>query len=156
MDPGDAEEGYAGNGTPALARNPREIVQTAVPFGCARTAAMPMPAHALEVDYTLRGAKVIAVRGTFAGASEASAFFSARSSNLRACAGRSGSPAIGPLVAAITRPGTEALASSRTPASDPWREVSALDGDSVVLVAVQGPHPLTGPQTRRLVTLFRR
>ena len=54
VDPGSAEEGYAGNGTPALARNPQEVVQTAVPLGCARARPMPAPAHALEVDYRLR------------------------------------------------------------------------------------------------------
>jgi hypothetical protein len=156
VDPGDAEEGYSGNGTPALARNPREIVQTAVPFGCARSAPMPAPTHALEVDYTVRGSKAIAVRGQFAGSDDASAFFSGRAANLRSCLGRSGSPAIGPLVAALATPDRTSLASDRTPKSDPWREVSVLDGDSVVLLAVQGRHPLTDAQTRRLVTVLRR
>ena len=155
VDPGDAEEGYSGNGTPALARSPREIVQTAVPFGCARTAAMPEPRHALEVDYTLHGAKVIAVRGRFSDRAQARSFFAGRSANLRGCADRSGSTAIGPLVAAISRPGVDAIASDRTPQSDPWREVAALDGESVVLLAAQGRRALSDPQTRRLVRLFR-
>ena len=154
VDPGDAEEGYSGNGTSTLARSPREIVQTAVPFGCPRAAAMPAPRHALEVDYTLAGAKVIAIRGSFDGPAQAARFFTGRADNLRACAGRSGSVAIGPLVSAISSPAKNALVSARTPDSDPWREVSLLDGDSVVLLAIQGADPLTGEATRRIVRLF--
>ncbi len=155
VDPGDAEEGYAGNGTPALARRPEEVVQTAVPFGCARRTAMPAPTHALEVDYTLHGARVIAVRGRFADAARARAFFAGRASNLRGCDGHSASAAIGPLVANMGRPAAGALVSDRTPRSDPWRELAVLDGDTVVLLAAQGRAPLTDPQTRRLVRLFR-
>jgi hypothetical protein len=155
VDPGNSEEGYGGNGTPALERNPDEIVQTAVPFGCDRTAPMPAPTHALEVDYTMHGAKAIAVRGSFAGTNEAARFFAARAANLRACSGRSGSQAIGPLVARLASPARDALTSDRTPESDPWRELAVLDRDSVVLLAVQGTVALNGPQARRLVTAFR-
>lgn len=155
VDAGSVEEGYAGNGTPALARNPQEIVQTAVPFGCERRTRLPAPVHALEVDYLLHGAKVIAIRGRFAGAAVARAFFHGRSADLAACVGRSGSTAIGPLVAAMSTPARGALASDRTPRSDPWREVAVLDGDSVALLAARGAHPLTDAQTRRLVRLFR-
>jgi len=156
VDPGSAEEGYSGNGTPTLARRPQEIVQTAVPFGCDRPSALPAPTHALEVDYTVRGARVVAVRGKFADAATARAFFAGRSRDLRGCVGRSGSPAIGPLVASVSVPAADALASDRTPRSDPWREVAVLDRDTVVLLAVQGTDPLTTGQTRRLVTAFRR
>jgi hypothetical protein len=155
VDPGDAEEGYAGNGTPTLARSPREIVQTAVPLGCARADTMPAPQHALEADYTLRGATVVAVRSRFADRAEARRFYAARAANLRACLGRSGSPAIGLLVGALTEPAKDALASDRTPTSDPWRELAVLDDDTVVLVAVQGPDPLDPAATRRLARLFR-
>ena len=155
VDQGSAEEGYSGNGTPTLARSPREIVQTAVPFGCSRGSVMPAPAHALEVDYALRGARVVAVRSRFADRSQAVTFFDHRERNLRACVGRSGSVAIGPLVADVRRPAPGALVSDRTPKSDPWREVSLLDGDTVVLLAVQGRDALPHSQTRRLVRLFR-
>lgn len=153
--PGSAEEGYSGNGTATLARRPAEIVSTAVPFGCARPAAMPAPEHALEVDYALRGAKVVAVRGQFADASGARAFFRGRERNLRDCAGRAGSPAIGRLVGHLQPLGRGALGSDRTPTSDPWREVCVLDGDAVVLVAVRGTGVLGGRDARRLVPLFR-
>ena len=156
VDPGSAEEGYAGNGTPALARNPQEVVQTAVPLGCARGSAMPTPTHALEVDYTLRRrdrrrrARPVHRPGAGRGRSSPPA-----AANLAACAGRSGSAAIGPLVADLRRPGRDAVASDRTPRSDPWRELAVLDGDTVALLAVQGRDPLPAGQTRRLVRLLR-
>ena len=156
VDPGSAEEGYSGNGTPTLARSPQEIVQTAVPFGCDRPARLSPPTHALEVDYTVGGAKAVAVRGKFADAATARSFFGGRARNLRGCEGRIGSPAIGPLVGAVTVPAEDALADDRTPRSDPWREVAVLDRDTVVLLAVQGADPLTVAQTHRLVIAFRR
>ena len=155
IDPGHAEEGYAGNGTPALARNPKEVVQTAVPFGCLRPSAMQVPVHALEVDYTYRGAKAVAVRAQFADAEAATAFFDARATDLRGCEGVSGSPAIGPLVGRVSSRSARVVVSDRTPRSDPWREVGLLDGDTVVLVAVHGA-PLSQSQTRNLVTELRR
>lgn len=155
VDPGSAEEGYAGNGTAALARRPAEIVMTAVPFGCARRAPMPAPRHALEVGYTLRGTKVVAVRGRFADRAGATAFFSGRERNLRDCVGRTGSPAIGLLVGDLTRLGRDALASDRTPTSDAWREVCLRDGNDVVLVAAQGSDTLSDRTARRLLRVFR-
>jgi hypothetical protein len=155
VDPGDAEEGYAGNGTPSLARSPQEIVQTAVPFGCARHAPMPAPTHALEVDYTFHGAKVIAVRSSFASPARSREFFTGRAHNLEDCAGHSSGAAIGTLVSHLTRPARDALANDRTPTSDPWREVAVLDDDVVALVAVQGDNALTSAETRRLVRLLR-
>jgi hypothetical protein len=156
VDPGNAEEGYAGNGTPAVERNAQEVAQTAVPFGCDRTAAMPAPTYALEVDYTVDGARVVAVRGRFADAATARAFFDGRRDNLRGCLGRSGSPAIGPLVARLSEPAEDAVVSDRTPRSDPWRELAVLDGSTVALVAVRGTDHLTHTRTDRLVALLRR
>lgn len=128
---------------------------TAVPLGCVRRAPMPAPRDALEVDYTLRGQKVIAVRGRFADRDAATAFFTGRERNLRDCAGRSGSQAIGRLVGDLTRLGRDALASDRTPESDAWREVSLRAGNDVVLVAAQGSNTLSDRAARRLVRLFR-
>jgi hypothetical protein len=156
VDPGNAEEGYAGNGTPAVERNAQEVAQTAVPFGCDRTEAMPAPTNALEVDYTVDGAKVIAVRGRFPDEAAARAFFDGRRDNLRRCLGRSASAAIGPLVARLTRPAKDAVLSDRTPRSDPWRELAVLDGSTVALVAVQGTDHLTDARADRLITLLRR
>lgn len=159
VDPGDTEEGYLGNGTPALERDPQEVVQLAVPFGCARSATMPAPAHVLEVDYTADGVKVIALRGEFVDTAAAKAFFSGRAANLDRCRGRSASQAIGALVARTDRLGEDVLLSDRTPDSDPWAELAVLDGDQVVLIAAQTTldrPPMTRTGARRLASLFRR
>jgi hypothetical protein len=131
------------------------VLQTAVPFGCDRRWEMPVPKHALEVDYTLRGARVIAVRSKFLDPTAAFAFFSGRARNLRACIGRTGSPAIGPLVTTLARPAEDVVLSDRTPNSDPWSELAVLDRDTVVLLAVQGRDALSPAQTSRLVEAFR-
>lgn len=159
IDPGDGEEGYLGNGTPALARDPREIVQLAVPFGCARRSPMPVPTHALEVDYTANGVKVIAIRGEFPDEAAAKAFYTGRTANLDRCRGRSGGQAIGTLVGRADRLRSGVLLSDRTPDSDPWAELAVLDGDQVVLVAAQttlDTPPMTAAGARRLASLFHR
>ena len=155
IDAGDAEEGYVGNGTPALARDPREVSLAAVPMGCPR-GRIPVPEAALEVDYLLGSTTVIALRAAFASADQASAFFDSRTRAIRRCVGRSGGRAIGDLVGrADLRDGV--LVSDRTPDSDPWTELAALDGDQVVLVAAHarlGEPPLTSRQIRRMTTAF--
>lgn len=154
---GDAEEGYVGNGTPALARDPEEVALAAVPLGCPR-ADLPLPEAVLEVDYTVAGRPVISLRAAFDTPREAEAFASARADALRACRGRTGSAAIGPLVGGVrTQPTTSVLRSVRTPASDPWTELAAVDGDQVVLVALRGrpgPPPLTPDQLDSTAAAF--
>ncbi|MGN6576893.1 MAG: hypothetical protein ACTHKG_14530, partial [Nocardioides sp.] len=120
VDPGDAEEGYLGNGTPALERDPAEVTLASVPMGCPRPHRLPRPAHALEVDYTRSHTKVIAIRARFDGAGEAGRFFDQRANTISACRGRSGGPAIGTLVDSVSRPSDGVLLSDRTPRSDPW------------------------------------
>jgi hypothetical protein len=159
VDLGDAEEGYAGNGTPALARDPGEVVRLAVPLGCARPSVMPLPDHALEVDYTVGGTKVVAIRGEFEDVGTAERFFEARSANVRRCLGRSGGQALGPLVSTAEQVAHGVLLSDRTPESAPWTELALLDGDQVVLVAAQsrpGTPPMTGAGVDRLAEVFRR
>lgn len=157
VDPGSTEEGYAGNGTPALARDPGEIVQTAVPFGCARRARMPRPEHALEVDYAARGTKVIAVRSQFADRATARAFFAGRKANLAACVDVDGG-AMGPYVSDVRAYGAGVLRNGRTQRSDPWTELAVLDGDCVVLVAAQSritDPPLAPDDVPTLARVFR-
>ncbi len=53
-DPGDPEEGYAGNGSWVRARGGAEVVQALLPLGCAGLREMPRlpePRHALEATY---------------------------------------------------------------------------------------------------------
>ena len=157
VDPGSSEEGYAGNGTPALARDPGEIVQTAVPFGCARRTPMPRPDHALEVDYETGGTRVIAIRSQFADDTTARSFFTGRGTNIRACLGVDGG-AVGPYVSDVRRYGAGVLVNGRTQQSDPWTELVVLDGDSVVLVAAQSrvhDPPIAPASARTLARSFR-
>jgi hypothetical protein len=157
VDPGDTEEGYLGNGTPALARDPGEVVQTAVPFGCPRRAPMPRPTHALEVDYASDGTKVIAIRSRFTDPATAQAFFTGRRANLRACVGIDGG-AMGPYVSDLRGYGARVLVNGRTQQSDPWTELAVLDGNAVVLVAAQsrtGDPPLDPGSVPTLARSFR-
>jgi len=159
VDPGNSEEGYLGNGTPALARNPQEMVQAALPFGCARRVHLPTPAHALEVDYRYRGTTVIAVRMSFRDKPQATGFYAGRSADLMDCHGRSGGSGIGVLVRDVTSIGRHAVLSDRTPDSDPWTELAVLDGTDVVLVAAQsrpGTPPLTLSTAGTLAAAFQR
>ena len=156
VDPGDAEEGYSGNGTPALARDPEEVSLAAVPLGCARVEPLPLPVDALEVDYAADGVRVVSIRAAFADAATARTFFERRRSDIEACVGHRPSPAIGPVVSRA-RPGDGTLVSDRTPKSDPWSELAVLDGDQVVLVAGQvplGTAPFDPRQLRRITSAF--
>ena len=158
VDEGDAEEGYVGNGTPALARDVTEVLQTVVPFGCPVPRDLPTPTAALEVDYAAAGTKVITIRATFTDRAAARAFFDIRRRSLERCAGRDAGAGIGRLVVTVESAGPAAVVSDRTPDSDPWTELALTDGDELVLVAAQtrpGLAPMTPAQTRRLVSAFR-
>jgi hypothetical protein len=159
VDPGDAEEGYLGNGTPSLERNPAEVALASVPMGCPRPQRLPAPGHALEVDYTRARMKVIAIRARFAGPGEARRFFDRRAATIANCQGRSGGAAIGTLVDSVSRPSPGVLLSDRTPRSDPWTELAVLDGPAVVLLAAPGrveEPPITAGDVGALVEAFRR
>jgi len=159
VDMGDAEEGYTGNNTPVLEREPSEVAMLAVPFGCPRPVDVPVPEHALEVDYTAGGVSVIAVRAAFADPRTASRFFGTRARLLRGCQGTVVSRAEGVLVDEVRRLSDTALLNDRTPHSDPWAELALHDGDQVVLVAARsrldGP-PMTSDSVADLVQAFRR
>jgi hypothetical protein len=155
VDPGDVEEGYAGNGTPALAREPGEVLRTVLPFGCARGPRLDAPRKVLEVDYRSPYGKVVALRLRFADPTAASAFFAARTTGLRRCLDRSPSPAIGPLVRRLTLLDERTVSSDRTPASDPWTELAGTAGSLVTLVAIQGPTDrIDDREARRLAGVF--
>ena len=155
VDPGDVEEGYAGNGTPALAREPGEVLRTVLPFGCARGPRLDAPRQVLEVDYRSPYGKVVALRLRFVDTTTASAFFAARTAGLRSCLGRSPSPAIGPLVQHLTLLDDRTVSSARTPASDPWTELAGTTGGLVTLVAIQGPTDrIDDQEARRLAGVF--
>lgn len=159
VDAGDAEEGYAGNSTPVLERDPTEVAMLAVPFGCRRPVDVPVPQHALEVGYTVAGVPVIAVRASFGDPRTASRFFGTRARLLRGCERTVTSKAEGMLVREVRRVSATALLNDRTPDSDPWTELAVHDGDQVVLVAARtrlDQPPMTPAALTRLVRAFRR
>lgn len=159
VDMGDAEEGYTGNRTPVLERDPAEVAMLAVPFGCARPVDLPVPAHALEVDYTAGDVSVVAVRASFGDARTASRFFGTRTRLLRGCEDTVVSEAEGVLVDEVRRPSATALLNDRTPESDPWAELVVHDGDQVVLVAIRtrlDSPPITPDAVNDLAEAFRR
>ena len=159
VDHGDAEEGYSGNSTPVLERDPTEVAMLAVPFGCPRPVDVPVPAHALEVDYTAGGVSVVAVRASFGDPRTASRFFGTRARLLSNCAGTVAGRAEGVLVDEIRRLSATALLNDRTPDSDPWVELAVHDGDQVVLVAAQtrlDSPPMTPDAVADLAHAFRR
>lgn len=54
VDPGEAEDGYVGNGSWVRARGVEEVVQAVVPLGCTGLTSLPrlpVPKHALEATY---------------------------------------------------------------------------------------------------------
>jgi hypothetical protein len=137
VDPGDAEGGYVGNGTPGLERNPDELATLAVPLGCERPR-LPRADHAFEVDYAFRHTPVVAVRLAFADPETAERFYADRLRALRGCLGTNGGAAVGPLVSTVrTLSGTTVL-SDRTPRSDPWVEAGLVQGRHVLLMAARG------------------
>ena len=159
VDMGDAEEGYTGNRTPVLERDPTEVAMLAVPFGCPRPLDVPVPEHALEVDYTAAGVPVVAVRASFGDPRTASLFFRARARLLRGCEDTVVSGAEGVLVAEVRRLSATSLLNDRTPESDPWAELAVHDGDQVVLVAAGarlGSPPITPTVAADLARAFRR
>ena len=159
VDPGSVEDGYLGNDTPAMSRNPAELVQTAVPLGCLRPNVMAPPQHVLEVDYAYQGTTVIMVRSSFADPSAAAAFYRARKDNLDRCLGRTAVRAEGVLVGTVDELSTGVLLSDRTPTSAAWTELCVLDRDQVVLVAARtniAASPMSRTKAQRLAAMVRR
>ena len=142
-DPGAAEDGYTGNGTPAVARDPADTVVALRPIGCAEESVyavpLPVPKHALEVDYRHRpsGANGVGLALEFADATTAAVFFGVYTDSLSLC--RSGADGT-TRVSVQAPPGAAALA---TITVDPiegstWRELAEVSGRVVRLLAVEG------------------
>jgi hypothetical protein len=141
-DPGNPEDGYQGNGTPNVARNPSEVAAIAVPLGCLTRTSLPVPRWALESDYVHQpdGTYAVAVRLRFATVAQARAFMSGRDHDLGACTGQ---PAPAGLVQHLTR-GADDTVSTRTDAGSltdgsAWTELASRRGSDVLLVAANTP-----------------
>jgi hypothetical protein len=142
VDGGSVEDGYTGNGTPSVARDPEDTVIAVRPIGCAEESvyaeALPVPRFALEVDYRHRtGANGVGLALEFADAQAASEFFEVYTRSLALCrSGGSGATR----VTVQASPGADAVA---TVTVDPleqttWRELAERSGRVVRLLAVEG------------------
>jgi hypothetical protein len=165
VDQGSAEGGYVGNGTPMMARNPHEVVMTAVPLGCEQRSNLPTPSHVLETDYRQRahGIAGVGLRLRFVSAQAAGRFVSARRADLTACARQPAEPSdFGlRLVSGLHGTGQGTYVSARTDPSLPtaertWTEVAGwLGGGDVVLLAVNAAPGSTAVDVARLSAAVR-
>jgi hypothetical protein len=159
VDGGNQEDGYAGNGTPTVQRDPREVAGLAVPLGCLDRGQLPRPRWALETDYAhaASGTIGLVVRLRFASAGDATTFMLRRGAALAACAAQASS--VGPNSTGLVqqlRTAAGLTVSMRTEAGDlhdgsAWTEIAEVGspGTDVTLVAV---HALeSAPVARRAV-----
>jgi hypothetical protein len=159
VDAGSQEDGYAGNGTPTVQRDPGEVAGLAVPLGCVDRGHLPRPRWALESDYAHASTRTIGlvVRLRFASAGSATAFMKRRDLALAACAAQTSR--VGPnstglvqqlhMVAGLT-------VSTRTEAGDlhdgsAWTEIAAVGSPAsdVTMLAVNASQ--SAPVTRRAI-----
>jgi hypothetical protein len=159
VDDGNQEDGYAGNGTPTVQRDPREVAGLAVPLGCVDRGQLPRPRWALETDYAQASSGTIGlvVRLRFATTSDATTFMVRRDAALAACAAQTSR--VGPNSTGLVqqlRTTAGLTVSTRTDAGDlqdgsAWTEIAEVGspGTDVTLVAV---HALeSDPVARRAV-----
>jgi len=142
VDPGSAEDGYTGNGTPVIARDPKDLAQAILPIGCADASvydvAPPVAEHALEVDYAYRasGAHGVALALDFGDEATAKRFVSVYTGALKRCTPGAG----GSMVVTVAPAPAGAFASVQKDAAfgTSWRELVVRTGAVVRLVAVEG------------------
>jgi hypothetical protein len=85
VDEGSAEDGYRGNGTPSVSREPVEVAAVLSPMGC-RPVTLPVPESALEVTYAHRdGTPAVGLLLAFPDPGTASHFFRLRTQAVRDC-----------------------------------------------------------------------
>lgn len=142
VDPGSAEDGYTGNGTPVIARDPQDLAQALLPIGCADASVydvrLPRAAHALEVDYAYRasGAHGVALALDFGDEATAERFVATYASALRRCtAGPGGSMVV---TVAAAPAGSFASVQEDSAFGTTWRELVTRSGAVVRMVAVEG------------------
>jgi hypothetical protein len=129
VDPGNGEGQSNGDGTPALARDPSEVVSALQPLGCPREN-LPLPAHALEVTYQNVTQPGVALLLEFSSDEQAGDFFTTHTQNLQQCAELSHSP-----VSATHLSGDTFRYVRHETHSPAWVEQITVDGDRVLFVA---------------------
>jgi hypothetical protein len=85
VDNGRSEDGYQGNGTPAMSRDVDEVVAALTPLGC-RPVQLPTPDSALEVTYgRADGTPAVGLVLEFSSPEVAVSFFQRRAQVMRTC-----------------------------------------------------------------------
>jgi hypothetical protein len=104
VDPGGAEEGYAGNGSWVRARDSAEVARALLPIGCSgRLPRLPVPKHALEATYRgPGGAPAAALVLSFRDDRVAKTFLAGVASLGAACPAAEGVSAGDPMVTVVT------------------------------------------------------
>jgi len=163
VDNGSEEDGYAGNGTPTVQRDPGEVANLAVPLGCVDRGDLPQPRWALESDYAHASSGTIGlvVRLRFASVSSATAFMKRRDHALAACAAQTSSA--GPNSTGLVqqlRTLAGLTVSTRTESGDlhdgsAWTEIAAVGSPAgdVTMLAVNAAQSAT--VTRRAIASLR-
>jgi hypothetical protein len=159
VDNGDQEDGYAGNGTPTVQRDPGEVAGLAVPLGCVDRGHLPRPRWALESDYrhTSTATLGLVIRLRFRTAADATTFMKQRDTALAACSAqtsRSGPNSTG-LVQSIHRVRGWTV-STRTEAGDlhdgsAWTEIVGIASPDTDLVLVAVNAVPTTPVARQAI-----
>lgn len=156
------EPGYVDGPAPVRRVAPRSAVRDSVPRGCPAPASGPSrppgrgssPTRAVTVAYEVSGDWVDATRITFTAPRAAAAFAADRRRALGACLDSDGGPSVGPLVSRVQALGAGATLSDRTPRSDSYAEVAAVDGTSVVVVRRRTDDQPTLRAARALAAAF--
>lgn len=157
VDPGSAEDGYTGNGTPVIARDPKDLAQAILPIGCADASvyrvAPPVAEHALEADYAYRasGAHGVALALDFGDEATAKRFVSVYTGALKRCTPGEG----GSMVVTVAPAPAGAFASVQTDGAfgTTWRELVVRTGPVVRIVSVEGASTPARPWSQVLASL---
>jgi hypothetical protein len=159
VDSGSQEDGYVGNGTPTVQRDPNEVAGLAVPLGCVDRGHLPLPRWALESDYAhpSSGTIGLVIRLRFATVGNATAFMKRRDLALAACAAqtsRLGPNSTGLVQQLHTVAGL--TVSTRTESGDlhdgsAWTEIAAVGSPAsdVTMLALNAAQ--SAPVTKRAI-----
>jgi len=136
-----------------------------LPLGCPglrETPRLPVPAHALEVDFRHRGdgAPGVALALDFVDGERASAFLDTYAQALRACSGGRARPQTGGSAVEVLSSTSGVLVTRRVddaapPAERIWTELVTRGGSRVILVAANTSDPRTELDRAGLVSGLR-
>ncbi|MBI1378847.1 MAG: hypothetical protein GC157_15415 [Frankiales bacterium] len=150
VDNGSPEEGYTGNGTPVVARDPRDVTDAMLPFGCQEATyatPVPVPVHALEADYRhTSGRHAVGIALDYGTPEAAQRFVDVYTAAMRACVAGGGATTV-VTVTPVAVPGAFADVQRDTTDGTVYRELVVPAGRVVRLLDVEGEHTPLAPWT---------